>query len=175
MRRLSRLTPQPFKLAMSLALGCTPATRFEAMKSGERLALAVRGLFLEAFTQRSSRMRLMKWVALTRLFAEMAIWFGRALSRTVPMANRNVFTRVAVSGAINSCLLAGISCRVNGICGPRCRRCAAVPSTVLFARCGARMVRNLVNAGLRPSSARWWSCAAWDFGSLRWPTTISTP
>ena len=58
MKRSSRLTPRPFKLAMSLALGCTPATRSEAMKLGERLVLAVPGSFLEAFTPRSFRMKL---------------------------------------------------------------------------------------------------------------------
>ena len=130
---------------------------------------------LEAFTLRFFRMRLMKLVAPTLLFAEMATWFGHASSKTVPMASQNVFTSEAVLGVINSCPLAGISCRVNGICGPRCRRCAAVPSTVPFARCGAQTVRNLASEVLTPSSGKWCNCAAWDFALSHWPTTIFIP
>ena len=172
---LEPIDPRPFRLAMWLALDCTQATRSGATRSDKRRALAVHGSFLEAFTPPSFRMRLTRLVAPTLLFEEMATWFGHASSRTVQMAGRNVFTREAVFRVIDSCPLAGTSCRVNGTCGPRCRPCAAVPSIVLFVLCGAQMGRNLVSAVLTPSSGKWWSCAVWDFVLLRWPTTISIP
>src|SRR6187401_3391321 len=149
MRRLSRLTRQPFRQATSLVLGSTPATRFEATKLDEKRALAVRGSFLAGSTPRCFRMKLIRLAAPTRLCVGTAIWFGLALSRIARIANRNAFTREAVLGAINFCLPGGTYCSVNDTCGPRCRLCAAVRSIALFARCGARTVRNLVSVASR--------------------------